>query len=645
MTQTRANAVLAAAGAVLTGAVALWARQGDATGRVAPHLLVYGAAFAAYLAALVVAPRLSRPALLAALFAALAWRAALVAAPPLLSDDVFRYVWEGRIQRLGGNPYAWNDRPASARWAGMRDAVWQGINHKEYSTLYPPFWEWAARGVASVHDSVRAMKVFLVLCELVAIAALLRLLDRRGLPRGRLLVLAWSPLALVEIAGSGHNDALGLALVALSLLALESGRGALSALALTLGFLTKLLPGFLALAWFRRYSWRHAALALGVVIVVTLPYVSAGPGLLLGLRQYGAHWRFNESLFALWAPLFAHQTAALRAGALLLAALALALGRRRVEPAAAGLAVVAGALLLSANVLPWYALWLLPFLVLRDCPPALLYTGTAAFAYLVYPPWQSGERWAVGWDVRALEYLPCLLVAAVWARRRKVGDVLLVFVKAPRPGFVKTRLAERLGADLAADVYRALVARVRAATAPRAHEYARVFCYSDFPTREEAASWLDGEAVRPQEGADLGARMSAAFARAFAEGASRVVLVGSDAPDLERRHVVEALQALGGDDLALAPSGDGGYSLVALRRPCPEIFSGIPWSTPAVLRETVARAEAAGLRVAMLETLADIDTPADLARASSRLHVWLPPPLLEAVRAACGDTISGRERP
>jgi hypothetical protein len=69
-------------------------------------------------------------------------------------------------------------------------------------------------------------------------------------------------------------------------------------------------------------------------------------------------------------------------------------------------------------VFPWYALWLLPLLTLRDAPAALLFTGTVGFAYLVYPEWRSGERWQVGWGVRALEYLPCLLVAlAGWARR------------------------------------------------------------------------------------------------------------------------------------------------------------------------------------------------------------------------------------
>jgi hypothetical protein len=101
-----------------------------------------------------------------------------------------------------------------------------------------------------------------------------------------------------------------------------------------------------------------------------------------------------------------------RTGALLSLGLALALAWRRAEPAASATAVVAAFLLLTPNVLPWYALWLLPLLVLRDEPAALLFTGTVSLAYLVYPGFLSGEPWKIGWGWRALEYGPCALV---WA--------------------------------------------------------------------------------------------------------------------------------------------------------------------------------------------------------------------------------------
>ena len=133
--------------------------------------------------------------------------------------------------------------------------------------------------------------------------------------------------------------------------------------------------------------------------------------MLLSLSKYAQFWRFNETLFAPLAALLGSHAAAVRAGALLTLALALVLAWRRTEPVAAATAVVVASLLLAPNVLPWYALWLLPLLVLRDEPAALLFTGTVSLAYVVYPDWQSGEPWKLGWGWRALEYGPCAAVA------------------------------------------------------------------------------------------------------------------------------------------------------------------------------------------------------------------------------------------
>jgi hypothetical protein len=141
--------------------------------------------------------------------------------------------------------------------------------------------------------------------------------------------------------------------------------------------------------------------------------------MLLSLSKYARFWRFNETLFAPLAALLGSHAAAVRAGALLSLATALALAWRRVEPVAAATVVVAAFLLLTPNVLPWYALWLLPLLVLRDEPAALLFTGTVSLAYLVYPAFQSGEPWKIGWGWRLLEYAPCALVWAWESVRRR----------------------------------------------------------------------------------------------------------------------------------------------------------------------------------------------------------------------------------
>jgi alpha-1,6-mannosyltransferase len=409
-------AVLAACGAVISACVLGWARSGDQTSRVAHHLALFGLAFAAYLLALWSSRGLSRRGLVLALVLGVLWRAALVAAPPLLSNDVNRSVWEGRVQVHGGNPYAWPDRPDAPKWVGLRDGVWRGLNHPDYPAIYPPAWQLAMLGVASVSDSITAVKAFVALSDLAALVPLFFLLRRRRLPPERLLVLAWSPLALVETAGSGHNEAFGALFVVLALAALESGRPFASALAAVVGMQAKFLPGLIAAAWARRYrAWHVAVAAIGAAAFLW-PYRSAGRTLWLSLGKYSEFWRFNETAFALLEPVAGSHTAAVRVSSLLVAGLAFFLAWRCAEPVAAAMAVVAATLVLSPNVLPWYALWFVPLLVLRDEPAALLYTGTASLAYLVYPAWQSGERWWIAWDVRALEYVPCALV--LWLSRR-----------------------------------------------------------------------------------------------------------------------------------------------------------------------------------------------------------------------------------
>jgi rSAM/selenodomain-associated transferase 2/rSAM/selenodomain-associated transferase 1 len=211
---------------------------------------------------------------------------------------------------------------------------------------------------------------------------------------------------------------------------------------------------------------------------------------------------------------------------------------------------------------------------------------------------------------------------------------LLVFAKAPLPGRVKTRLAGELGEKGAADLYRRMgrlvVDRVR--TGP----WRTVICYD--PPGEEGAvrDWLRGGApleYRPQTGGDLGARMADAFAAGFerahrsthgasSPGGAPVVVIGTDAPDLDRAIVAEAFRSLqrpGGPGLVLGPATDGGYYLLGLRSPAPDLFRDIPWSTDRVLEGTLAKARDLGLRHTLLEPLSDVDRPEDVPAALAAL--------------------------
>jgi len=189
---------------------------------------------------------------------------------------------------------------------------------------------------------------------------------------------------------------------------------------------------------------------------------------------------------------------------------------------------------------------------------------------------------------------------------------LIVFLKEPRPGAVKTRLAAVVGPEAAAELYRALAELVLEATTPGPGEYERLVFFDPPVARRALRAWLPGVSLRAQSGGDLGERMADAFARGFARGAARVAIVGSDAPALTRETATRALAALDAADVVLGPAEDGGYYLIALREPHPELVRGVDWSTPAVLRQTLERAAAARLSVRQLEPLRDVDTLADL---------------------------------
>lgn len=192
---------------------------------------------------------------------------------------------------------------------------------------------------------------------------------------------------------------------------------------------------------------------------------------------------------------------------------------------------------------------------------------------------------------------------------------LLVFARVPALGRVKSRLAASVGAEAALRVYYELLAITRAAIVSA--QVPTTVWLADtsgpMPTAAETQEW-PGLAARCQVAAgDLGERMAAAVGAAFAAGAARVVIIGTDCPGLRASHLTQAFAELSRHDVVLGPATDGGYYLLGLRHPQPEFFHGKAWSTATVLADTLADAQHLGLSVAQLPELRDVDTAADLA--------------------------------
>ena len=205
--------------------------------------------------------------------------------------------------------------------------------------------------------------------------------------------------------------------------------------------------------------------------------------------------------------------------------------------------------------------------------------------------------------------------AMVDAQRAKAlqDHRVVVFVRAPAVGRVKTRLAKHLDPRTVMELYQAFVADVLAMLA--AGGYPVVICYHPKEATAQMIAWL-GETHRylPQEGADLGARMANAFKAVFAQGCRRALLIGTDFPDLPSTIIRQGFEGLMREGAVLGPTYDGGYYLIGFAREhfAPDVFNAVPWGTQQVFEDTLARFKRLGRRPAILPRWRDIDEYKDL---------------------------------
>jgi rSAM/selenodomain-associated transferase 1 len=190
-----------------------------------------------------------------------------------------------------------------------------------------------------------------------------------------------------------------------------------------------------------------------------------------------------------------------------------------------------------------------------------------------------------------------------------MSQKLIIFVRAPRLGEVKTRLAHAIGKEAALRAYRVLLGQLLENLESLQNVELR---FTPDAGRAELAPWLrPGWALMPQGEGDLGERLGRAFQESFAEGCQRVVIIGSDCPAVSVTDIESAWRALLTNDVVLGPASDGGYWLIGLRGPQAGLLENVPWSTASVLETTLARVRNAGLTFHCLRELTDIDTAED----------------------------------
>jgi hypothetical protein len=373
-------------------------------------------------------------ALLIILLGALGMRLALLFTEPTLSSDVYRYIWDGRVQAAGINPY--RHVPAAPELATLRDPViWPLINRADYAvTIYPPVAQAIFLSVTRFGESVAVMKLAMVLFEAITVAVLIALLKRLAMPPARVAAYAWHPLPIWEIAGNGHVDAAMIALLMLSLLVFFGGRTLLAGVLAALGALIKPTAVLVLPVFWRPWDWRLPLAVLATVIVAYLPYLSAGTGVLGFLRGYIEEEGFSEGYGFRLVWLVEQVAGSLpQAGvvyaalaALVLAGLALAVGFRADRSERTAIRSLSWLLMtffvLTTPHYPWYFLAVAPFLAL--CPTATAWTLTSVSValYYVYPD-ASMPTYEARFTAFTLATLAALAYDLWGERRRASGPV------------------------------------------------------------------------------------------------------------------------------------------------------------------------------------------------------------------------------
>jgi hypothetical protein len=363
---------------------------------------------------------------------------------PWLSDDIYRYVWDGRVLMHGVNPYQWP--PNAPELAHLRDAeIFSRVNHPEIGTIYSPLLQAVFAIGQLLGGKILSLKILFTLIDLLVLIMLLKMMRRSGIDQRQVLLYAWNPLPILEISGSGHADGLLGLFFLLTVLQLGAGRFRGAAYFISGGFLTKLTSALiLPFLWMRKNYRETAIIFTAIMLIGYLPFLGAGAGLFSGLSTFSAKWRFNDPIFSLifwpiekilpdWLVVFlmfepgwektAEALSSRRIDLALMitktivtglfiawmAWLARSFVKEKNTPEAWGrltILLYGGLLLLAPTFQPWYMLWILPLLALWPNRSLFVLSGTVLLSYWILQDYSATGVWRENAWVKWLEFTP-----------------------------------------------------------------------------------------------------------------------------------------------------------------------------------------------------------------------------------------------
>jgi alpha-1,6-mannosyltransferase len=370
-------------------------------------------------------PRFPRYVIVIGLLLSALWHVQFLRMPPGPDDDIHRYVWDGRVQRLGYNPYL--IVPSDPAFSRLHTSETRTLNHPDVPTPYPAGAELFFRAVTTIHESIFALKVVFVLCDFAIALLLLDILRRTGQGMHWVLAYAWHPMLAIEVAGSGHIDILGALLLLMSFAALDRRWRAVAAVAFGLAVSVKLLPIVLLPLYWKRIRIRDGILAIIVVGLLYIPFLQRQWIPIGSLGTYVQSFRFNDPVFTVLERVAAPQLETALA-VLLGFVIAIVMRKRSASLSSDAFAwPMAGSLLCAPVVYPWYLLWTLPFIRSVSTLPIIIWTISIIPTYVVWYLRALGRPWLLpGW-VTLLEYGSVATVGAI-----------IVFLRLSRPGTTRS---------------------------------------------------------------------------------------------------------------------------------------------------------------------------------------------------------------
>jgi alpha-1,6-mannosyltransferase len=369
-------------------------------------------------------PTFPRRVVVIGLVLAAVWHVEFLRVPAGVDDDIHRYVWDGRLQRLGYNPYLVVPSDPAAK--GLHTPETRNLNNPDLPSPYPAGAQLFFRAVTAIQESTFALKMALVVCEFAIVFVLLDVLRYHRQGAHLVLAYAWSPLLAIEVAGSGHVDIVGALLLLVSAAALGRRWRTTAAVGFGLAVAVKLLPIVLLPLYWKRVRIRDAALAAAVVGLLYVPFLHHGRIPIGSLGTYVQNWRFNGPVFAMLDQVAPPQ---LLAGLAMLVGLVTATWLRSAAPEWSPDIFawpMAASLLCAPAVFPWYLLWLLPFLRSPSALLIIVWTVTIFPTYVMWHLRTLGRPWGPlpVW-VMLLEYGCVAIAAALIALRRISRSVAL----------------------------------------------------------------------------------------------------------------------------------------------------------------------------------------------------------------------------